>query len=143
MSAKGGELTELEQENARLKERCEKLEEKQDKFEAELEEMRKRLENRVKISVNAEDDEGDDDDAEKKAKKRKSNKLADIRNKLKNGTLTRDMYDFLRTECDTKTTQNNVVKAFKIYQEEVQGKEVDDNLTFSKMLEEMKQILGI
>jgi hypothetical protein len=73
-------------------------------------------------------------------KKAKSNKIANVKANLKKGRLTKNMYEFVRDEVDTKTTRQNVVEAFKAYREAL-GEEVNEDLTFAKMLEEMKAII--
>ena len=123
---------------------------KTSKLEQEIEVMTKKMQ---ELESKLQDQNKDDDDdvskpvitaeeAEKKEKKRKANKLAEIRNKLKDGKLSREMYTFLKDECDTKTTKANIIKAFNIYKE-MHGKEPDCNLTFANMLKDMERILSI
>jgi hypothetical protein len=56
--------------------------------------------------------------------------------------MTREIYAYVKDECDTKTTQSNIVKAFNIYKE-MHGKDPDCNLTFANMLTEMERILSV
>jgi hypothetical protein len=67
-------------------------------------------------------------------------RLRDIKEVLKEGRVNWDIYNFIRDECDTNTTRQNMVKAFKAFRQ-ARGEEVNKDLTFGKMLEEMKAIL--
>jgi hypothetical protein len=123
---------------------------KSSNLEKDIDDMTKKMQ---ELESKLQDQNKDDDkdvskpvitaeEAQKKEKKQKANKLADIRNKLKDGKLTREMYTYLETNCDTKTTQTNIIKAFNIYKE-MHGKDPDSNLTFANMLTEMDRILSV
>jgi hypothetical protein len=145
--------TEEAQKNIKLEADIDALRQQMENLESKLQDKTTKKSKVVKKDVVKKDDNGTDGsdtddgtsstdgDAAKKAKKKKANKLAAIRNKLKDGVLTKDMYLYLKNECDTKTTQNNVIIAFKAYKE-MRGKDCDDNITFNDMLKDMESILA-
>lgn len=123
---------------------------KTSKLEQDIEDMTKKMQ---ELESKLQDQNKDDDDdvskpvitaeeAQKKDKKKKANELAAIRNQLKDGKLSREMYTFLKHECDTKTTKANIIKAFNIYKE-MHDNDPDCNLTFANMLTEMERILSV
>jgi hypothetical protein len=128
------------------KKKYEEEAEKSRQLQADMDALTKQMEKlqskyKGKGAATNDDDMKDADEENiKKAKKKKSNMLTSIRNKLKDGTLTMDMYLYLKTDCDTKITQNNVVKAYKAYKE-MRGKDSEDDITFADMLVEMEEIL--
>ena len=116
----------------------EELKKEKQAMQEALDALTKKLD---EVKIKKDDDKDDEDDvvAKRKSDKKKQNKLADIRKKLKDGKLTKDMYSYLKEECNTKTTQNNVVKAFLVYKKD----EEQGELTFDAMLKEMEGILGL
>jgi hypothetical protein len=138
--------TEEANKNIKLEEDIDALRKQMEKLESKLQDKISKKTKAVKKDDNDGSDTNDDTsstdaDAAKKAKKKKANKLTAIRNKLKDGVLTKEMYLYLKNECNTKTTQNNVINAFKAYKE-MRGKDCDDNITFNDMLKDMESILG-
>lgn len=113
-------------------------------YQAEKEKVKKLEQEIATLKRNAQAVDSDNsDDADRKEKKKKANKLAEIRTKLKQGKITDNMYLYLKTECDTKTTQNNIVKAFIAYQHAKDpSKAPNEDLSFEDMLTEMEKILS-
>ena len=76
-----------------------------------------------------------------KQKKRRSNKLSAIKKELVAGILKQSTYDYLKSgECNTKTIQGNILKAYASYHEFHKIPPKAD-LTFEDMLNEMDAIL--
>ena len=67
--------------------------------------------------------------------------IASYKAELKAGRLSKELYEFMRDRPDTKTTRRNIVEAFKAYRR-ARREKVNEDLTFGKMLEEMKAILA-
>jgi len=76
-----------------------------------------------------------------KQKKRRSNKLSAIKKELVAGILKQRTYDYLKSgECNTKTIQGNILKAYAAYRE-FHNFFPRNDLTFEDMLDEMDTIL--
>lgn len=86
-----------------------------------------------------------DDNDVVKQKKMKANKLASIRKQLVSGKLKENAYAYLKNgECNTKTTQQNILKAYAIYRKvnDMSDTATGTEITFEDMLVEMETILG-
>jgi hypothetical protein len=76
-----------------------------------------------------------------KQRKRRSNKLSAIKKELVAGILKQSTYDYLKGgECNTKTIQGNILKAYVAYRE-FHNIVPKNDLTFEDMLDEMDTIL--
>ncbi|WP_396189504.1 hypothetical protein [Flavobacterium sp.] len=85
-----------------------------------------------------------DDSEVAKQKKKRTNKLASIRKQLALGKLKENAYTYLKSgECNTKTTQQNILKAYATYRElnNLSDTAAGAVFTFDDMLAEMETIL--
>jgi hypothetical protein len=86
-----------------------------------------------------------DDNDVAKQKKMKANKLASIRKQLVSGKLKENAYAYLKNgECNTKTTQQNILKAYATYRKmnDMSDTATGTEITFEDMLVEMETILS-
>ena len=86
-----------------------------------------------------------DDSEVAKQKKKRTNKLASIRKQLVSGKLKENAYAYLKNgECNTKTTQQNILKAYATYRKmnDMSDTATGTEITFEDMLVEMETILS-
>jgi hypothetical protein len=133
MAATSDEFDALKQEHIELKKMVESL-------TGELNALKFKMEEESDSSESSEDSEAKEE--RERIQKKNYNQLNKIRKSLRQGILEKKMYEYLKTECSTKRTQDNVVKAYREYCA-VHDKECDDGLTFAGMLEEMKAVLKL
>jgi hypothetical protein len=133
MAATSDEFDALKQEHIELKKMVESLTD-------ELNALKFKMEEESDSSESSEDSEVREE--KMRVKKKNYNQLNKIRKSLRQGILEKKMYEFLKTECNTKRTQNNVINAYREYCA-VHEKECGAGLTFAGMLEEMKAVLKL
>lgn len=136
MPPKGGELDQLRSENSLLKEQNDRLENQVVALTQELDKlMEKEGKVRVKKEVNEE---------EEKKKKLMQYKTHHLRDKMKKGIITFDMYLLLRDEIEAVSiVGKNVLELFKSSYCVVKEYPVKQDLTYEEMLLEIRKILTI